>query len=448
MMADKGSLDSESPEAGAGCPVTNITEMDVLIPFVRSKLVEHRPELFADIASDPVNGAINVKEFLSGSVIYEDGKAHLQRRKMLNQLVRPDALDVIREDIILPAASILLEQRLEAPDGDGVYRIDLIELLERVFLNFTAKLIGLIGVDTDEGMTRLRACASPLAAGTSSAFLDDRDSINEIAVAAKTRYIEEFFDPSLEAYRALLQQVEDGELDESELPNNLIGFIARKANAAYEDRNSAIVESTMLFSASVGTSTQSLVHTIHYLQDWFAKHPEDYQRRTDMEFLQRSLQETIRLRSPFSPFTTRMPSEECTIAGHEYHAGQEVRIEWVAANRDPKVFGEDSYEWNPNRPSPEGSGLPRYGVGFGTGAHQCFGLRVVLGNDGESGAHVKLLQRLMEVGIEPDPANPPESLKKNMSKFRIEDIPRYTKYPVVFTSWESRDRKNGVEIDG
>jgi hypothetical protein len=25
--------------------------------------------------------------------------------------------------------------------------------------------------------------------------------------------------------------------------------------------------------------------------------------------------------------------------------------------------------------------MPRYGVGFGTGIHQCFGLRVVLGHE-------------------------------------------------------------------
>ena len=30
----------------------------------------------------------------------------------------------------------------------------------------------------------------------------------------------------------------------------------------------------------------------------------------------------------------------------------------------------------------------------------------------------------------------PTSLKKDMSKFVIEDIPRYTVYPVVFNAWD------------
>ena len=446
-MSTKNTTKKDSLIGEDRCPIAYVSEMKELIPVVRSKWIRHRAEMFADVASDPVNGAINVKEFLAGAVMYEDGPSHRDRRKMLNQLVRPDALDVIREDVILPAAAKLLEEQLETPDEEGLYRIDLIEFLERVFLNFTAKLIGLVGVDNEDGMDRLRACASPLAAGTSSAFLEDREGINEIALAAKQCYIEEFFDPSLEAYRTLLQQVEDGQLEERDLPNNLMRFIATISDPAYENMNYAIVESTLLFAASVGTSTQSLVHTLHYLQDWFVKHPEDYEKRTDMDFLQRALQETIRLRAPFSPYTTRMALEDCTIADREFRAGQELRIEWVAANRDREIFGEDSWEWNPNRASPEGFGLPRYGVGFGTGAHQCFGLRVVLGNDGKGGAHVTLLQRLMRVGMEPDFTRPPESLKKNMSKFRIEDIPRYTKYPVVFTNWEARDRSSEVWTD-
>jgi hypothetical protein len=38
----------------------------------------------------------------------------------------------------------------------------------------------------------------------------------------------------------------------------------------------------------------------------------------------------------------------------------------------------------------------------------------------------------MDAGVRPDPDNPPVGLQKDMSKFSIEDIPRYTKYPAVF----------------
>jgi len=56
---------------------------------------------------------------------------------------------------------------------------------------------------------------------------------------------------------------------------------------------------------------------------------------------------------------------------------------------------------------------------------------VVVGNDGKGGVHVELLRRLMAVGVRPDPDNPPVGLKKDMSKFLVEDIPRYLEYSVV-----------------
>ncbi|MGE3621630.1 MAG: cytochrome P450, partial [Acidimicrobiia bacterium] len=120
--------------------------------------------------------------------------------------------------------------------------------------------------------------------------------------------------------------------------------------------------------------------------------------------------------------------------------GQELHIEWVAANRDKAVFGEDADEFNPHRPSPTVGGLQRYGVGFGTGAHQCFGLRVVLGGDGAGGAHVGLLQKLFAAGVLPDPDHEPEGLKLNPDKFWIEEIPRYTKFPVLVTGWTPHQR--------
>jgi hypothetical protein len=162
-------------------------------------------------------------------------------------------------------------------------------------------------------------------------------------------------------------------------------------------------------------------------------------RTTDEAFLLNCLQDTIRLRAPFSPYNTRMAAEDCVVAGHQVTKGQEIHIERVAANRDTTVFGSDAGQFNPHRPSPGGS-IHRFGLGFGSGAHQCFGLRVVLGVDGAGGAHVSLLRRLFEVGVARDPDDEPVDLKKDMDKFSIENIPRYTKYPVVFRNWEGSAR--------
>ena len=435
-MDSQGTVTTGTSPVG-GCPVVSLRTMSEVTEVVRSKKIQHHPDMFAAVHADPVNGSINVNEFLAGSVVFTDGQEHRDRRRMLNHLLRPDALTAIREEIILPAAESLLAQRLRAPSADGLYRMDLVEFCERVFLHFTAKLIGIVDLDSDERMAALRSCAGPLAAGASSQFLDDRTAINEVALAAKRKYVEEFYRPSRREYERLLGEVAAGRLDRSEVPGNIMSLIVDGADPAYLDDDKAIVETTMMFAASVGTSTQSVIQTVHFLLDWFRTHPEDYERRTDLGFLLDSIQETVRLRAPFSPYTTRMAAEDCEIAGHQLRTGQEIHVEWVAANRDQEYFGPDANEFNPYRPTPPDRRMPRYGVGFGTGVHQCFGLRVVLGHEGTGGAHVKLLQSLFARGIELDPGDEPEGLAKNMDKFSIEDIPRYTRYPVVFRNWPS-----------
>jgi len=416
------------------CPFLRINRYEDALRFDRHRAILNAAEMFAGVAEDPDNGEINVREFLDGSVVFMNGHEHRERRKLLNTLLRPDALHAIREDVILPAAQRLLAHRLAEPDEDGVYRMDLVEFCHRVFIHFTAKLVGLGGIDSEEGITALSQCAGPIAAGTSSQFLEKRTAINETALAAKRRYVEEFYRPSRRAHEELLARVERGEQAREDLPVNIMSFIVAGTEPGYEDEERAIIETTMMFAASVGTSTQSIVQTLDFLEDWWAEHPEDRALATDETFLLNALQETIRLRAPFSPYNTRMAGEDCEVAGHAVAEGQEIHIERVAANRDPVVFGADAGAFNPHRPDP-GLGQQRFGLGFGSGPHQCFGLRVVLGVDGSGGAHVRLLRYLFEAGIAPDPEHEPVDLKKNMDKFSIENIPRYIRYPVIFKNW-------------
>ncbi|HEY4410137.1 MAG TPA: cytochrome P450 [Acidimicrobiia bacterium] len=406
-------------------PFLRINRYEDALRFDRHRAILNAAEMFAGVSEDPVNGEINVREFLDGSVVFMNGPEHRERRKLLNTLLRPDALAAIREDVILPAAERLLANRLAEPDEDGTYRMDLVDFCHRVFIHFTAQLVGLVGVDTEEGITALSECAGPIAAGTSSQFLEDRSAINETALAAKRRYIEEFYRPSRRACE---------ELAEEDRPLSIMSFIVAGTVPAYEDEEKAVVETTMMFAASVGTSTQSIVQTLDFLEDWWAEHPQDRSLATDETFLLNALCETIRLRAPFSPYNTRMAAEDCEVAGYDVAAGQEIHIERVAANRDTTVFGPDAGRFNPHRPNP-GLDQQRFGLGFGSGPHQCFGLRVVLGMEGTGGAHVRLLRYLFEAGIAPDPEHEPVDLKKQMDKFSVENIPRYVKYPVIFKNW-------------
>jgi len=437
-MAETTEREDEAVD-GATCPFAHVDRIEDISRLLRARTaVSHSPDLFAGRKNDEVNGEINVREFLAASMMYTEGESHRSRRKLLNPLVRADALASIREDIVLPEADRLMALWLGAPDADGVYRMDLIEFLERVFIHFTARLIGLTEMVSDERLALMRSFAGPLAAGTSSAYLADRDAVNRKALAAKRRYVEEFFMPSLRWHREQRARIDAGEISEGDVTPSLLKMVAAGAAPEWAQEENAIVESTLLFAASVGTSTQSIVHTIDFLQAWFTAHPEDIARKSDPAFLLHCLQETIRLRAPFSPYTTRLSLERTVLSdGTVIHPGQELHMEWVKANRDTTIFGADAAGFNPGRATPA-DGTPRYGVGFGIGEHQCYGLRVVVGNDGKGGAHVMLLKKLMDAGVRPDPDNPPAGLAKDMGKFEVEDIPRYTSYPAVFDSAATR----------
>jgi cytochrome P450 len=423
---------THNPVDGAQCPFARANTIGDIGKLLRSRTaVSHDPYLFANYKEDPVNGEINVREFLGASMMYTEGPSHRSRRKLLNPLVRADALSGIREDIVLPEADRLLALRLREAAADGTSRLDLVEFLERVFIHFTAKLIGLIDVDTDDRIALLASFAGPIAAGTSSGYLEDRDDVNRKALAAKARYIAEFFGPSLDWHKRQRRRIENGEIEETDIPNSLLKMAAAHLAPEWQDERDLVVESTLLFAASVGTSTQSIIHTIDLLQKWLVEHPEDLERKTDPTFLLNCLQEIIRMRAPFAPYQTRRSLEENTLSdGTTVHPNQELHIEYVLANRDTELFGEDANTFNPRRQSPA-DGTPRYGVGFGLGAHQCYGLRVVVGNDGKGGVHVELLRKLIAAGARPDPDRPPVELKKDMSKFLAEDIPRYLEYWIV-----------------
>jgi hypothetical protein len=59
-----------------------------------------------------------------------------------------------------------------------------------------------------------------------------------------------------------------------------------------------------------------------------------------------------------------------------------------------------------------------------------------MGNDGNNGSHVRLLQALFSAGVEPDPDRKPSLLQMKMEEDAIQDIPSYATYPVIFTEWK------------
>lgn len=420
------------------CPVSRvrIDTLKAMQQVLRSKAVEENANVSADNYICPnALAEINVREFQQGNLAMSNGDLHRHRRRLLNMLVRPEQLVRFREDVILPSVDRWMSRAVKKND-EGAYACDLANVVELIFLEFAAKIIGIQGVESEEGMARLRGCALPIFGGLSAAHFENREAVTEAGVAAKQVFVEEFYRPSLEYAQRQLERMAAGEISEEEVPLNLLQMIATRAHESYADEEVGIKEAILFFVATTGTSVQAVLSTVEYLLDWFEKHPEDRACIEDMEFISNALQETLRLRAPFVPYLTRLAVEDFDTGEVKLRAGDEVHA-WVArAGRDDAVFGPDANEFNPRREVPEG--VARYGLAFATGPHQCLGLRVVLGNDGKSGSHLRLVQELFRAGIRRDPTHQPQLLPLKHSDDPRDQIPTYISFPVVLENWSAR----------
>src|SRR5262249_19117062 len=153
--------------------------------------------------------------------------------------------------------------------------------------------------------------------------------------------------------------------------------------------------------ASVETSSALITSAVDELLRWLDGHPEDLAKLDDLEFLARVVQETLRIRPSSLPFFERQAVYEVTLAtsGKVIEQGERVAVVMRSANLDTSVFGADAAEFNPHRQLP--ATVPRYGISFGAGQHQCLGLRVILGNDGV-GSQAHILRTYLAAGVLPD----------------------------------------------
>jgi cytochrome P450 len=200
-----------------------------------------------------------------------------------------------------------------------------------------------------------------------------------------------------------------------------MALLVMEGDPAWHDEETAVGESVLMLIASIETSGLVITHAVDELSRWLTEHPEDVRLATELEFLSNVLQEALRL-NPVAPHLGRQALEDLQLStGRVIKKGQ-----WIAginklANTDEKVFGPDAKEFNPHRTLP--LGVPRYGVGFGAGTHQCIGLRIVLGNTGV-GSHTHVLRELYIAGVEPDREHAPQREHSNRGHFDT--------YPVTF----------------
>lgn len=376
----------------------------------------------------------------AGTVLRVDGEPHSKRRRLLNRLVFKGGHTQLRDGVLRPGLERDLAAVLAHPDADGLARTDIVPFATRLLVELVAAMIGLDHAKTPAGLdelvrihgelvafprmqTQLRSAAPPLPGG--DAALRDAIARHE---AAKAEFVERFYRPAMEARRAIIARHDAGELTDDDLPSDFLTLVAAHADPGLEEEPDLPVRHAIvdLLHAGTGTTVGALVRSIDELERHMRGHPEDLHLRTDPAFLSAAVNETVRLHSA-NPAEIRRAIADVTLAGGtRVRTGQIVALRTGYANRDRTVFGDDADTFDPHRRIP--TGVYPYGVAFGSGPHMCYGVPLVLGDDGTDGNLVCLLKRLYEAGVRPDPERPPQM----RPPLAHADLKTIDSYPVVF----------------
>ena len=370
---------------------------------------------------------------VADNVLTLTGEEHRRRRREEGDVVSFRALRSYERDVLLPS----IELAFRIADGnrgpDGQVRVDLLELARTALVHVTAAVIGIDGVDDPERALELQTIAKEVGEGVSVEWsIGDHREVIQTALEARERFVRDHYAPSLARRRALLDAVEREEASADELPLDLLTTLLRHHAEDWDDELWQR-EAAFYLVASANTTTYAVPHVVAEFEAWLADHPEDANRREDLAFLQRVVNEALRLHFPV-PALPRRALAEVTIrsTGRRIEAGGYVAVDLHAANRDPEVFGDDADRFDPHR---EVADRRRpFGLTFGAGPHRCPGRPLAVGDptrpahDEEPviGAVVRLLHELMRSGARTDPDDPPR-LRSDTAQAK------YERFPLVLT---------------
>ena len=154
-------------------------------------------------------------------------------------------------------------------------------------------------------------------------------------------FVEEFYGPSVERRLELIHKFRSGDLVEDDLPRDLLTLMYLHWNDEW-DSELPLREATLYLVASSQTTTHAIPHLMIHLHEWFEKHPEDYPKRFDRDFLKQAGHEAIRLHLP-SPALLRIALRDVTLtSGGKILEGERVACLFTPANRDESVFGAEA----------------------------------------------------------------------------------------------------------
>jgi cytochrome P450 len=367
-----------------------------------------------------------------GVVSIVHGAVHRARRRVENTQFRPDRLREYERDLFPGVLSEMLDTLITDE------HVDLFPLGELVSVVLAARRAG-IDFDSADIDTLHRLVSYVDAFSQGSAILDakDPDAVRALVRAALEEFERDFVRPAWARRAALVERHRGGELAESELPRDILTVLLvhrSDPSLELEDDGRVVREVATYLQGGTHTSSQTLINTLDLLFPLAERDPGILRRLVDDRlFAQRCIHETLRLR-PTTPKIRRRAEADLTIGGREIPRDSMVVLNAAAANRETALFGDDAEVFNPDRAVVDD--VPRWGLSFGAGAHQCPG-RLVAGGlpvpssfevdaDHLFGLVAQMVQEVVRRGVRPDPD------RKPVPDTRTERYTRWAAYHVIF----------------
>ncbi len=368
-----------------------------------------------------------------GVVSIVHGATHRARRRVENTEFRPERLRLYERELF----PRVLETMLDRLTADRA--VNLFELGELLSVVLAARRAGLDHDPDDLGQLR-RLVHFVDAFSQASAILDarDPDAVRAMARQAWSDFEAEFVRPSWATRQPAVDRYRRGEIGAEELPHDILTALLAHRDSdprlELDDDGRVVREVGTYLQGGTHTSSQTLINALDLLFPAAERDPGLRDRVVaDRCLAQRVIHETLRLR-PTTPRIKRRAEADTTVAGRPIPKDALVVLDVATANRDPRLFGRDADEFNPDRPLPDD--VPRWGLSFGAGPHQCPGRSVAGGfpvppsfepdDDHLYGLVASMLQAVLRRGVRPDPD------RTAVRDTRTERYTRWSEYPVLF----------------
>lgn len=414
---------------------------DLLTTFPATIVLERYEEIREALFNPNLSRTFDRRSYAEGNirdgvVSISHGPVHRARRRIENSQFRPDVLRLYERDLFPTVMGDLLDVLIDRPS------VDLFAVAEILSVALAARRAG-IDVD-DRDLDQLRELVRYVDVfSQGSAILDARDpeAVRRMVVDAYETFERDWVRPSWERRAALIERHRAGEVEADALPHDILSVLLQhRADPLVDlaDEGRIVREVATYLQGGTHTSAQTMANAFDLVfESWPTGSGLLARCADDLLLCQRVVHETLRLR-PTTPKIRRRVESDTVIAGRAVARDSLVVLDAVAGNRDPGLFGPDPDRFDPDRVVDPG--VPRWGLSFGAGAHQCPGRSV--GGGFPAPAHGALdaeehifglvaleIREVCRRGIRPDPARTAER------DTRTERFTRWASYPVLFDRW-------------